>query len=75
MNAAAFYENREAYLAEIEALDAKIRAMLAKLPENKRTVVTSHDAFGYFAAAYGLRFEAPQGMSRRVKLRRQMWPS
>ena len=62
-NAAAFYGNREAYLAEIEALDAKIRAMLAKLSENKRTVVTSHDAFGYFAAAYGLRFEAPQGMS------------
>jgi len=63
VNAAAFYGNREAYLAEIEALDAKIRAMLAKLPENKRTVVTSHDAFGYFAAGYGLRFEAPQGMS------------
>ena len=63
VNAAAFYENREAYLAEIETLDAKIRAMLAKLSENKRTVVTSHDAFGYFAAAYGLRFEAPQGMS------------
>ena len=63
VNAAAFYGNRETYLAEIEAT-RQIRAMLAKLPENKRIVVTSHDAFGYFAAGYGLRFEAPpQGMS------------
>jgi zinc/manganese transport system substrate-binding protein len=36
---------------------------MAALPESNRTVVTSHDAFGYFADAYGLRFEAPQGLS------------
>ncbi|MEM1343976.1 MAG: zinc ABC transporter substrate-binding protein [Pseudomonadota bacterium] len=62
-NAATFYQNRAAYVAEIEALDAEIRAIVAALPEDRRTVVTSHDAFGYFEAEYGLAFEAPQGLS------------
>ena len=60
--AAEFYENREAYVAEIRALHDEIRVMMAKLPENKRTVVTSHDAFQYFGQEYGLTFLAPQGL-------------
>ena len=55
--------NAAAYLAELDALDAEIRAAVAVLPEDRRTVVTSHDAFGYFAADYGLTFVAPQGVS------------
>lgn len=55
--------NAAAYLAELDALDAEIKAAVAALPEDRRTVVTSHDAFGYFAAAYGLTFVAPQGVS------------
>jgi zinc/manganese transport system substrate-binding protein len=55
--------NATAYLAELDALDAEIRAAVAALPEDRRTIVTSHDAFGYFAAAYGLTFVAPQGVS------------
>lgn len=55
--------NAAAYLAELDALDAEIKAAVAALPEGRRTVVTSHDAFGYFAAAYGLTFVAPQGVS------------
>lgn len=55
--------NAAAYLAELDALDAEIRAAVAALPEDRRTVVTSHDAFGYFAADYGLTFVAPQGVS------------
>jgi zinc/manganese transport system substrate-binding protein len=55
--------NAAAYLAELEALDAEMRAAIAALPEDRRTIITSHDAFGYFAEAYGLRFVAPQGMS------------
>ena len=62
-NAAKFKANRAAYVKEMKSLEAQIRAMIDKLPENKRTVVTSHDAFGYFAASYGLKFEAPQGLS------------
>ena len=62
-NAGAFYANRAEYVAEIEALHAEITEIVAALPEDRRTVVTSHDAFGYFAAEYGLTFLAPQGMS------------
>jgi zinc/manganese transport system substrate-binding protein len=55
--------NADAYRAELQALDAEIRAGVGALPVERRTVVTSHDSFGYFAAAYGLTFVAPQGMS------------
>lgn len=62
-NAATFYRNRAEFVAEIEALDVEIRATLEALPANRRTIVTSHDAFGYFAEEYGLTFLAPQGVS------------
>ena len=61
--ASTFYENRADYVAEIEALDAEIRRMLAKLPDDARTIVTSHDAFRYFGRDYGLAFVAPHGLS------------
>ena len=62
-NAAEFYKNRAAYIAEIKALDVQIHQMVAGLPEDRRTVVTSHDAFQYFGRSYGLTFLAPQGLS------------
>ena len=62
-NARTYYTNRAAYVAEIQALDADIRAIVAKLPADRRTVVTSHDAFQYFGRDYGLTFLAPQGLS------------
>ena len=62
-NAGDYYANRAAYVAEIEALAAEVDAMMAAIPEDRRTIVTSHDAFQYFAEAYGLTFEAPQGLS------------
>ena len=55
--------NAEAYLAELAALQAEMEAAVAAIPEERRTVVTSHDAFGYFERAYGLEFVAPQGVS------------
>lgn len=62
-NASVYYENRAAFVAEIEALDAEIKKAVASLPAGGRTVVTPHDGFGYFANAYGLTFVAPQGLS------------
>ena len=62
-NAATFYKNRADYVAEIEALDAEIREIVSGLPEDRRIVVTSHDAFQYFARDYGLTFLSPQGIS------------
>ena len=62
-SAAMFYQNRATYVAEIELLDSEIKEMIAALPKSDRTVVTSHDAFQYFARDYGLKFLAPQGLS------------
>ncbi|MEM6589748.1 MAG: zinc ABC transporter substrate-binding protein [Pseudomonadota bacterium] len=62
-NASDYFTNRAAYMAELESLQAEVTEAMAALPDDKRTVVTSHDAFGYFAGAYGLSFEAPVGLS------------
>ncbi|MCQ4161604.1 zinc ABC transporter substrate-binding protein [Roseomonas sp. GC11] len=51
------------YAARLAILDAWVREQIATVPEARRRVVTSHDAFGYFGAAYGVRFLAPQGVS------------
>jgi len=61
--AATYEANRTKYLAELDQLDTDIRAAVAAIPENRREIVTSHDAFGYFGAAYGMTFMAPQGIS------------
>ncbi|MEM1431296.1 MAG: metal ABC transporter substrate-binding protein [Pseudomonadota bacterium] len=62
-NAGTFYQNRAAYVEEIETLDAEIREIIASLPADRRTVVTSHDAFQYFGRDYGLTFLSPLGLS------------
>lgn len=61
--AAIYAANAAAYLADIDAVDAEIKAAVAALPEANRAIVTSHDAFGYFGAAYGLTLHAPEGLS------------
>jgi zinc/manganese transport system substrate-binding protein len=53
----------EAYLARLDGLDQDVRAAVAKIPAARRRVISTHDAFGYFAATYGIRFIAPQGVS------------
>jgi len=57
-----FAANADAYVAKLEALDKETRKRLSALPEDRRTVVTAHDAFGYLADAYGLTFLAPVGI-------------
>lgn len=49
------------YLAEIQALDTRVRAQIGALTPAQRRAVTTHDAFGYFAAEYGVTWLAPQG--------------
>ena len=59
----AFDANAAAYTAKLDALDAEIRAALARVPPKAREVITTHDAFAYFGEAYGIKFTAPQGVS------------
>ena len=61
--AAVFKKNSEAYIAELRELDTWAKTQFDAIPQNKRKVITSHDAFGYFAAQYQIAFLAPQGMS------------
>ncbi|WP_018260829.1 metal ABC transporter substrate-binding protein [Methylobacterium sp. WSM2598] len=60
---AAYEDRARAYLAKLDALEAEIRAGIAAIPEARRRVITTHDAFGYFARAYAMHFIAPQGVS------------
>lgn len=62
-NAKDYRDNAARYAAELKALDAEIRTTLAAIPADRRKVVSAHDAFGYFAHAYGVRFLAPAGIS------------
>jgi zinc/manganese transport system substrate-binding protein len=62
-SAAIYRANADAYLAKLDALDREVRDAVAQVPEARRKVISTHDAFGYFAAAYGIAFIAPQGVS------------
>ena len=60
----ATYESNTAnYIAKLDALETETKTSIAKIPAPKRKVITSHDAFGYFAKAYKMEFIAPQGIS------------
>ena len=62
-NAATYKANTSAYLAKLETLDRDVRKALALIPVERRRVISTHNAFGYFAAAYDVTFVAPQGVS------------
>ena len=55
--------NGQSYITEIDKLDAEVRTKLAAIPQARRKVVTTHDAFQYFGKAYGLELLAPEGVS------------
>jgi len=48
-----YKEAAEAYIAELQALDAYIREQVATIPEANRVLVATHELFGYFARDYG----------------------
>jgi zinc/manganese transport system substrate-binding protein len=60
---ASYDANAAAYLAKLDALEREVRDVIAKIPSERRKIITSHDAFGYFEGAYGIGFIAPQGVS------------
>ena len=65
VNCAEYRANAAAYSTKLEAVDDEIRAAFAAIPEEGRKVITSHDAFGYFEAAYGVEFMAAHGVSEK----------
>lgn len=58
-----YRRNAEPYLAELAALDRYARERIATIPDEKRILVTAHDAFGYFGDAYNIEVIAIQGIS------------
>jgi len=62
-DAGVFRANALAYSAKLDALDREAREAVARIPESRRKVISTHDAFAYFAAAYGVEFIAPSGVS------------
>jgi manganese/zinc/iron transport system substrate-binding protein len=62
-HAADYRRNLDAYLAELDALDREIAALVDGVPPPRRLLVTSHDAFEYFGRRYGLEVAGIQGIS------------
>jgi len=62
-DAGAFQANADRYLAKLDGLDREVRDTTAQIPQDHRKVISTHDAFSYFAAAYGIEFIAPLGVS------------
>ncbi|RZN09589.1 ABC transporter substrate-binding protein [Bradyrhizobium genosp. SA-3] len=58
-----FRTQAKAYLEKLETLDREVREAVAKIPLERRKVISTHDAFGYFSAEYGIQFIAPLGVS------------
>lgn len=60
----AVYEaNAAAYTQKLDTLETDAKAAIAAIPADRRVIITSHDAFGYFGDAYGLKLLAPEGVS------------
>ena len=62
-NCDTYKTNAAAYTKKLDATEAEVKAAIASIPESKRLIITSHDAFGYFQHEYGLKFLAPEGIS------------
>lgn len=59
----AFSANAKAYATMLEGLDLEIRTAFAAVPADRRKVITSHDAFAYYAREYGVQFLSPMGVN------------
>lgn len=61
--AESYRANAARYLDRLDALEREVREAVAAIPAQRRRVISTHSAFGYFAAAYGIAFIAPRGVS------------
>jgi zinc/manganese transport system substrate-binding protein len=61
--AALYREKGASYVQAIRATDAWIAAQFAPIPPARRVIVTTHDAFGYFGARYGVAVKSAEGIS------------
>jgi zinc/manganese transport system substrate-binding protein len=59
----AYEANAKKFLADLNVVEQEVKDSIAKLPPARRKIITTHDAFGYFGATYGLEFIAPEGVS------------
>ena len=60
---ATYDANAAAYLGKLDRLEKEVHAAIARVPADRRRVITTHDALGYFGDAYGLKFIAPERVS------------
>ncbi len=58
-----FETNGNSYIKKLDVLETKIKAIIETLPQEKRVLVTAHDAFSYFGRAYGFEVVGLQGLS------------
>ncbi len=63
----AYDNNATAYTNKLDQLEADVKSEVARIPADRRRIITTHDAFGYFKAAYGVDFVAPQGVSTEMR--------
>ena len=62
-NADGYQQNADAYVAELATLHEETLELIKSIPESRRVMVTAHDAFGYFGAAYGIEVYGLKGIS------------
>lgn len=55
--------NLATLLADLEALEAEVQSTLAAIPEDRRILITAHDAFGYLGRRYNFTVKGIQGFS------------
>src|ERR1700694_818612 len=60
---AIYEENAKKFIDGMTAMEANVKAAVDKMPPERRKIITTHDAFGYFGEAYGMELIAPEGVS------------
>lgn len=62
-HAGVYQANAARYLSSLDSLNTYVRDEINKIPQNRRVLITAHDAFHYFGRAYGMEVRGLQGIS------------